>query len=125
MEVNEKKCTGCNQIKLIEDFGWNYDKRSGKSYRRSHCKTCRNRTKQLRKYNIKIGDYKEMYNKQGGKCYICNVYHIKLVIDHNHTTNRIRALLCDSCNKGLGFFKDNSSTLLAASEYLQFYNLYK
>lgn len=39
-------------------------------------------------------------------------------VDHCHLTGKIRGLLCDRCNRGLGYFKDNSKALLNASKYI-------
>jgi hypothetical protein len=36
-----------------------------------------------------------------------------------HTRKVIRGLLCDRCNRGIGFFDDNHATLTAAVEYVQ------
>lgn len=44
-----------------------------------------------------------------------------LVIDHDHTTNQIRALLCSTCNWGLGHFRDNPALLSKAAMYLAHY----
>lgn len=41
-----------------------------------------------------------------------------LVIDHSHQSGRIRGMLCNSCNKGLGFFRDNPALLERASDYV-------
>jgi hypothetical protein len=46
---------------------------------------------------------KELINRQNGLCPICdrNLYKLKTrdrCLDHNHTTGRIRAVLCRSCN---------------------------
>jgi hypothetical protein len=41
-----------------------------------------------------------------------------LCIDHDHGTLKVRGLLCDNCNKGLGCFKDDIEALKKAIEYL-------
>lgn len=43
----------------------------------------------------------------------------RLAVDHCHKTKKIRGLLCDNCNKGLGLFKDKPELLNSASEYLR------
>ena len=42
-----------------------------------------------------------------------------LAADHDHTTNKPRALLCHHCNKGLGIFRDNPELLYAAGNYIR------
>lgn len=73
------------------------------------------------KYNLLEGDYKLMYDNQNGGCKLCDkkVEYKKLHIDHCHTSNKIRGLLCSNCNLGLGNFKDNIETLLRAVDYLK------
>jgi len=41
-----------------------------------------------------------------------------LAIDHNHLTNKVRGLLCNKCNQGIGFFNDNVHLLSEAIKYL-------
>lgn len=36
-----------------------------------------------------------------------------------HVSMRVRGVLCDSCNKGLGFFRDDPARLRAAIRYLK------
>jgi len=84
------------------------------------------------KYNLTLETYSQMYEKQKGCCAICNRTMLfqgvlderKLTanVDHNHTTGEIRGLLCTSCNRGLGFFKDQATLLEKAAEYLNAFN---
>lgn len=64
-----------------------------------------------------------MLNEQNNCCKICNTHQNKLNsplhIDHNHSTNKIRGLLCSKCNQGLGFFYDNIGLMEKAIEYLK------
>ena len=75
-------------------------------------------------YNMSLEDYDELLSKQNGVCAICGRVDSgidsrpKLYVDHNHSTLKVRGLLCASCNYGLGYFKDNPDLLLKAYEYL-------
>jgi N12 class adenine-specific DNA methylase len=75
--------------------------------------------KQLKySYGITEAQFDCLAEKQGHKCKICNEHVANLVVDHDHKTGKIRGLICHSCNKGLGFFKDNVNNLLNAIKYL-------
>lgn len=81
-----------------------------------------------RNYGITIINYTEMLEKQKGVCAICGstglarASHSKskcnLVVDHCHTTNKVRGLLCHTCNTALGQFNDSKQLLQKAIEYL-------
>jgi hypothetical protein len=51
------------------------------------------------------------------ECTICGASS-DLVVDHNHRTNKIRGMLCNRCNQGLGQFKDDPMLLEMARIYL-------
>ena len=75
-----------------------------------------------KKYGLTPEQYAQMLFEQGGKCKICNELPdtgSKLVVDHDHMTGNVRALLCSQCNSGLGMFQDSSETLYSAVYYLQ------
>jgi hypothetical protein len=42
----------------------------------------------------------------------------KLVVDHDHKNNKIRGMLCNHCNRGLGHFRDDPMLLEFAAQYL-------
>lgn len=72
------------------------------------------------KYNISIDEYNVLLELQHGVCKICGLKSNKrLCVDHCHKTNKIRGLLCHSCNIGLGYFKDNINNLQNAIKYLE------
>ena len=76
----------------------------------------------LRKYGIDVDDYDRMVESQNNKCKICGTDEPRGVggwkVDHCHTTGKVRGLLCNNCNVGLGYFKDNIEYLEAAIQYL-------
>lgn len=79
--------------------------------------------KLLRVYGISLEQYNQMRITQNHKCKICEVDELNagkkgLVIDHDHETGKIRGLLCGSCNRALGYFKDRLDILNKAVDYL-------
>lgn len=81
--------------------------------------------KQLkRNYGLSKDDYYQMLDNQDGKCAICKredsgtVTSEYLFVDHCHTTGKVRGLLCDKCNRGLGYFKDDIDIMKRAINYL-------
>ena len=78
--------------------------------------------KAYRKKNLE--KFREMIEKQSNKCAICCEYPKpgkKLVVDHSHSSGKIRGLLCNNCNNGLGHMKDNIEILEKAIKYLKKY----
>jgi len=70
-------------------------------------------------HGLTLEDYDDLLAKQGGVCAICGEYRgRRLAVDHDHTTGRVRGLLCDPCNQGIGFLDDDVSRLRAAIRYL-------
>jgi hypothetical protein len=64
-----------------------------------------------------------MLQNQDNKCFICSYEFGQkqgdTYVDHCHTTSVVRGLLCQKCNSGLGYFKDNVKSLAKAIEYLK------
>jgi hypothetical protein len=81
----------------------------------------------IRNYGITLEDARRMNEEQGSLCAICEEegftmadhHKMKLVVDHCHTTGKVRGLLCHNCNRALGLLKDNTERLKKAINYLE------
>lgn len=86
-------------------------------------KNIRRKWKLRTKYGISENDYNRIFENQEGRCAICGKHQSelekRLYIDHDHLTNRVRGLLCDGCNFGLGHFNDDPYLLTNAILYLK------
>jgi hypothetical protein len=72
-------------------------------------------------YGITLGEYNSMSLAQGGACAICGKperTRRALAVDHNHSTGKVRGLLCWPCNAALGLFMDDKDLLSTAISYL-------
>ena len=80
-----------------------------------------------RTYGITYVEYQELLDAQGGVCKICKTLKPRksatdltpLFVDHNHTTGKVRGLLCSKCNSGLGMFEDNIDYFVEAINYIK------
>lgn len=81
-----------------------------------------NNKKKLRKYGLTPELFETLWNKQSGKCAVCETElkrgPLTNAIDHDHCTNQIRGILCAPCNLGIGNFKDSITLLEKAKQYL-------
>lgn len=125
-----KRCTKCKQTLPVTAFPIRID-RGG--IPRSHCIQCHTAaartpaSKALQKawryqskYGMTVADVDAMLTAQESACVICRVSLSEetMHIDHDHATGRVRGILCELCNKGLGQFKDDAVRLRAAAAYL-------
>lgn len=69
-------------------------------------------------YGMTLEEFRAMADRQEQRCLLCKQKPSRLVVDHCHSTGRIRGLLCDKCNTGLGFFGDDVEQFRRAIEYL-------
>ena len=80
-----------------------------------------------RKYGLSKEEFEALLHKQECKCAICrNPLKVNSgnggdgpCIDHCHDTGKVRGILCNNCNRGLGMFKDNTEYLTSAISYLR------
>lgn len=129
----------CKTCGVDKDVGEYQKDATKKDHLRPYCKECTSkRRKQLlsketiRQRNLEksfgkgaLDVYKKLFEEQGGICAICsspeNGRYSHLSIDHDHNTNKIRGLLCNNCNRGLGLLKDSEELLRKAAKYVENY----
>lgn len=86
-----------------------------------YCYLCWHDRTLQRQYGITRQQYEDMLAAQNNRCAICKTeangraWHV----DHCHETGKVRGVLCDNCNRGLGHFKDSHAAILRAVEYLK------
>lgn len=112
-----------DRIRVREWHHRNADKRREYERRRREGPNREQRIKLLRyaqhKHYLSREQYEEIYPRLAeGPCEICGVK-AKMKIDHCHKKNVFRGVICDGCNRGLGFFKENPFALMAAVKYLE------
>jgi len=77
-----------------------------------------------KRYGIGLSQYDELFAQQSGACAICGDRDgfggkgHNLRVDHDHTINQVRGLLCNRCNTGLGYL-ENSTWFNKAILYLK------
>ncbi len=122
---NKKVCNVCNRLLNIDMFQKNQNGKNNRTVRRPSCNDCRDIIDGV---GMTLTEKKQMDeikpNMQIWTCPICKKTTIpgltsKVVCDHNHKTGRARAWICDSCNTGLGRFKDDVNLLKNAIKYLE------
>lgn len=121
-------------VKICEIHGNLKDEDTYKRYYKGkistyYCKLCilslniKNKFKGLKGLDC----YNKLLEKQNGLCAICfkqnttkrNGKIKRFAIDHDHVTNKVRALLCAFCNALIGYAQDNIEILESAVKYLK------
>lgn len=120
-----KVCNRCHRLLETSKFNINQNGKNNRPVRRPSCIYCReiidgvNVSSKEKNEWAKTKPYLEIW-----ECPVCKKRTIpgltsKVVLDHNHLTGEPRAWICDSCNTGLGRFKDNIKTMENAILYLK------
>lgn len=83
----------------------------------------RNQRYNLRKFGLTPEAYVALVEAQGGGCAVCGVERCgdgrRLHVDHDHTTGRVRGVLCAECNTSLGKMRDDPSLLRRLADYAE------
>ena len=123
------RCPSCGEDKTPEEFPRHRNRDSGRA---TYCKTChnaRNRESKNRRggsrhyhlrqrYGIGASDVEALKESQGGLCAVCRKLPA-VQVDHDHVTGRVRGILCDGCNGGLGHFRDDPEVIRRAIAYVE------
>jgi len=117
-------CNRCSKEKPSDKF----PKLNYGTYLCDICVREENEKHQLHRQGCSDQQLRTLLEVQNGRCAICGASHghrscydrkCRLAVDHDHRTGKVRGLLCNSCNRGLGRFKDSIENLEAAIRYLK------
>jgi hypothetical protein len=133
-----KLCSDCKTEKPEGEFGRVH------GYLNKRCRPCdsaykkslpsynseaRRRAKFKARYGITPERYDQMSAEQQGLCAICGNSEpgvdkrtgevMRLSVDHDHETGRVRGLLCQKCNRAIGLLDDDVDRLKWAIDYLR------
>ena len=120
-----KVCNRCHRLLETNKFQINQTGKDNRVVRRPSCIYCREEIDGINVSRKEKSEWaKTKPHLEIWECPICKKRTIpgltsKVVLDHNHLTGKARAWICDSCNTGLGRFKDNIKTMENAISYLK------
>jgi hypothetical protein len=118
-----KQCIECEKWLPFDSFSSDCSKKDGL---RTWCKKCYaagpGKEKNLRRgYGITLEQHDHMLTEQGSVCKVCGqlASSDQLVIDHDHNTGIVRALLCRKCNVALGMMDEDPERIQQLKEYAE------
>jgi len=87
-------------------------------------RTCQDRARAWRRKGLGVSQFYWLYDYQNGQCAICDKSfteqnYQRPYIDHDHSTDKVRGLLCLKCNLGLGLLQDNRDLLQTLTKYVE------
>lgn len=121
----KKICNICHKLLDSNKFAKNQNGINNRSVRRPSCSDCR---KHLEGINMSAKTKAEWAKKKPQnipfECPICSKRTIagvtcKVVLDHNHRNGEARGWVCDSCNTGIGRFKDDINLIKKAIKFIE------
>ena len=123
---SDKICNICHLLKPTDEFSRNQNAKGDRPIRRPSCKPCR---KVIQGKDMPAFEKRKMKEKRppDNAIFVCPICEkrtivgitVKIVPDHDHDTGEGREWICDSCNTGLGRFKDDIEILERVIVYLK------
>lgn len=124
-KFDKKVCNECHRLLQVDEFDKNQTNKHG-VVRRPSCRKCRTNIDKRPPKSRQAKSKEKERPKKGDPftCPICSKQRIagitvKVVADHDHHTGDIRDFICDSCNTGLGRFKNGENYLKNAIAYIK------
>ncbi len=116
-ELVRKKCSVCKKRKIDNGKNWYRNQKCAACYMKQYKKEFPDRIKDARLkcyYGLTLVQFNRLMIKQKAKCAICKSDKNEtksgkiqsFVVDHCHKTNKIRGLLCHTCNMRVGVFEN-------------------
>lgn len=121
---SKKICNVCHKLKKTTEFAKNQNAKNNRSVRRPSCKDCRIKMEGVEiPRTDRLRWLKEKPINEPFECPVCRKRTIagitsKVVLEHDHRTGKPGGWICDSCNTGLGRFKDDVELLKSAIKFL-------
>ena len=121
----KKICNVCHKLKKTTEFAKNQNAKNNRSVRMPSCKDCRVKMEGEGVSGVdKLKWLKVKPVNEPFECPVCKKRTIagvtsKLVLEHNHLSGKVGGWICDSCNTGLGRFKDDVELLKSAIDFLK------
>lgn len=118
-QFEERKCARCDKHlrKFLVVGGKTYCQRCKEKLERKK-RDDRLQANYERHLEKKYGLSIEQYRKMLKHCGVCGSKH-RLGIDHNHETNKVRGILCRSCNSALGFLREDPDVVRKMLRYIE------
>lgn len=135
-QVIANRCPRCQQWRPLDEYNKGSRTKHGTA---TYCKSCsvqwasewgksergrrsRHRSRVLYEYNLSAAEFEALKSAQNDQCKICQQEPDngkELCVDHCHGTGRVRGLLCDRCNRAIGYLKESPALLRAAADYIE------
>ncbi len=123
---DRKTCNKCHVLKDHADFEQNQTNAKGRTTTRPSCRVYRLDIDRRTIPSAVIRAMNKHRPQKGSlfRCPICEKRSIayvtaNIVLDHDHAKGKTRLFICDSCNTGLGRFKNGENYLRNAIAYLE------
>jgi hypothetical protein len=113
----KKICSGCKQDLPLEDFPV---RSRSQDRRHPSCSVCTKEKRTSALYGVGSAWKTFVYAQQKGVCAICTkpFSFDEARVDHCHSTNLVRGLLCNTCNLALGLLGDSVENAKRLIEYV-------